>query len=533
MTAERPALLPKAPQKEVPAPEIRFLTYLHAWNLLQGQSTPQHHRIMAHWLETAWLARRRRLLLMAFRGAGKSTIVGLYCAWLLTTRPDRRILTLSADEALARRMLRTARKVIERHPLSVGVRPQVPEQWSADRFSVAASPHNRDASMLAAGLDGNITGARADVIICDDVEVPKTCETPGKRQKLRERLGELDFILTPGGTQLYIGTPHAWDSIYRQPAVRPHDEASGLSATDSELKGPSKRGGGQSEAFLQHYERFCLPLLNDSGHSAWPERFDDHHVATLRQRAGPVRFSSQMMLQPADVHDTRLDLALLRTYRSGIDYLSANNEQRLFIDDKRMVSASCWWDPAYGGSPASDSSVIACVFTDVEGHSYIHDVLYLESRQQAESIDPATAQCQQVAAFLDRNMLTSVTVESNGVGRFLPGLLRQALQRAKQPGAVVEHHTREPKVARILRAFDARMAAGFLHIHVDVVAGPFGAEFQEWRPPQGRDTSIRDDGLDAVAGCLLSEPVRFRRIPKAQVKPKTWRHGSNTHFVRA
>ena len=129
------------------------------------------------------VGRKRRLLLMAFRGAGKSTVVGLFCAWLLTIRPDLRLLTLSADEALARRMLRTARKAIELHPESKHVRPTRPEQWSAHRFSVAGAPHSRDPSMLAAGLDSNITGARADVIVCDDVEVPKTCATPRPARK--------------------------------------------------------------------------------------------------------------------------------------------------------------------------------------------------------------------------------------------------------------------------------------------------------------------------------------------------------------
>jgi hypothetical protein len=32
---------------------------------------------------------------------------------------------------------------------------------------------------------------RADVIICDDVEVPNTCDTPGKRLDLRQRLSEI------------------------------------------------------------------------------------------------------------------------------------------------------------------------------------------------------------------------------------------------------------------------------------------------------------------------------------------------------
>jgi hypothetical protein len=56
---------------------------------------------------------------------------------------------------------------------------------------------------------------RADLIICDDVEVPNTSNTAQKRENLRERLRELDFILSPSGTMIYIGTPHAYDTIYR------------------------------------------------------------------------------------------------------------------------------------------------------------------------------------------------------------------------------------------------------------------------------------------------------------------------------
>ena len=56
---------------------------------------------------------------------------------------------------------------------------------------------------------------RADLIICDDVEVPNTSNTAQKRENLRERLRELDFILSPGGAIIYIGTPHAMDTIYR------------------------------------------------------------------------------------------------------------------------------------------------------------------------------------------------------------------------------------------------------------------------------------------------------------------------------
>ena len=308
-----------------------FVEYLVGWNWQRYQVAPRHHIRIAKWLDGMWNEGRRRLLLMAFRGAGKSTVLGLFCAWLLTVRPDLRILTLSADEALARRMLRSALKIIERHRESRPVRPERPEQWSALRFSVAGSPHGRDPSMLAAGLDSNITGARADVIVCDDVEVPKTCATPALRAKLRERLSELEFVLTPGGTQLFIGTPHAWDSIY------------GTAHPDTAEDGIAEPERG---AFLDGFERLDLPVMDDAGAPLWPEKFDPPHIETLRKRAGPVRFASQMMLQPADAEETRLDIGLIHPYEAKLKLSTANGEQILFLGGRKIRSASCWWDPA-------------------------------------------------------------------------------------------------------------------------------------------------------------------------------------------
>ena len=73
----------------------------------------------------------------------------------------------------------------------------------------------RDPSMMAVGLMSNATGSRADVIICDDVEVPKNCDSFQKRQDLREKLLEYSFILVPSGMQIFIGTPHTFDTIYK------------------------------------------------------------------------------------------------------------------------------------------------------------------------------------------------------------------------------------------------------------------------------------------------------------------------------
>jgi hypothetical protein len=114
-----------------------------------------------------------------------------------------------------------------------------------------------------------------------------------------------------------------------------------------------------------------------------------------------------------------------------------------------------------------------------------------------------------VAAIVRELRLPAVIVETNGIGRFLVGLLRQQIGLAGPRCAVLEHASKTNKDLRILEAFDAVMAARRLAIHDSVLRSSFIQEMRDWRPGSaGR----RDDGLDAVAGCLLAEPVRLPRL---------------------
>jgi hypothetical protein len=90
---------------------------------------------------------------------------------------------------------------------------------------------------------------------------------------------------------------------------------------------------------------------------------------------------------------------------------------------------------------------------------------------------------------------------------------------------VIEHVSHRTKDQRILDAFDPLLAAGALRAHAAVWSTRFVEEMREWRP--GR--RCRDDGLDAVSGCLLSEPVRLRRC--APGRRRDWRPGQAMQAV--
>ncbi|MDB5491194.1 MAG: hypothetical protein JWO78_1043 [Micavibrio sp.] len=477
---------------------IAFRLFLIAWNQAQGMTSPKVHRDMADWLHARWESGDRRLLLMAFRSCGKSSVVGVFAAWLLYACPDLRILVLAAEGSLARKMVRNVRKIIEKHPLTGHLVPANAEQWAGERFTVARRLELRDPSMAARGMDANITGTRADVIICDDVEVPKTAATADKREALREKLDELNFILAPGGTIVFTGTPHSWYTIY---------------ANEARVE------IGEAEPYLKDYTRYEVPILDAEGRSAWPERYSVEEIETLRQRAGPNRFTSQMMLIPVNVEEGHLDIALLRRYSAEIDY--TKELDRLEIGGRRMVDCCAFWDPALAGR---DASVVAIAFISEDHDIWLHRVVYL---RKGSNVDPLGNQVGQLALLLQMNHVPLLTVETNGIGATLPKLLRKELGERNIPCVVMGRPTTDNKNTRIQEALDTVMAAGMLHVHEQVYSTAFIREMQEWTP---KSTGGRDDGLDAVASALRMRQPRV--APGKAVGRRTWQDSSKMQTAK-
>jgi len=466
---------------------LAFPQFVILWNKLQGLQTPALHLLISRWLYRRWLAGDRRLVLMVFRDAGKSTLVGLFAAWLLTGNPNLRILVIAAEQLLANKMSRNIRRIIELHPAAAHLLERRPEQWATDQFTVRRSRNHRDPSVLARGLSGNITGTRADIVICDDVEVPNTCSTAASREELRQRLSEIEFVLVPKGLQLFVGTPHSYYSIYAERAR-------------AEI--------GEDKPFLHGFERLCLPLVQEGGTSAWPERFPLAVIDELRRQTGPQRFKSQMLLEPTPPRAVKLDPDRLVGYREELQSNWSQGRVRLAVGETPMVSSVCWWDPAYGRPGRGDRSAIAVVMVDRNGHYWLHGLRYLQfSMERLEDVDEATQLIRQAIGFAVSLHQTRLFIETNGIGRFLPALVRRELKGSGDQLTLIERHSSRGKTERILTALDPVLAAGHLHVHETVLASGFVEEMREWAP----GTATRDDGLDAVSNAMLEQPVRLGR----------------------
>jgi len=462
---------------------LTFPEFALLWQRWQGQATPTVHRRIILWLAARLAEGEQRLLLLAFRNCGKSTLLGLLAAWLLYRDPDHRVLVLAAEQALATKLSRYARQVIERHPLCAGLRGKGAGVWTDEAFTVARAATWRDPSLLARGIGGNITGAHADTVICDDVEVPNTAATASRRAWLRERLGEIEHIVSPDGLQIYAGTPHTYYSIYA---------------------GDARPEVGEEAPFLPGFRRCTVPILTADGGSAWPERFPTDAVAAMRARIGPSAFASQMLLQPAAPDAARLDPDQMQPYDEPLVLTVRNGRAELTLGTVRLVAASAWWDPAFGQGEQGDGSVFAAVFSDADGGLWLHRIAYL-AVDAADPLDPAGQQCRQVADCAADLHLPAVTIETNGIGAFLPGLLRRELARRQLAISVQTATARQAKDQRILGALEVPLAARLLHVHRSVLETPFPLEMREWRPGRNR----RDDGLDAVAGAIAAAPVRL------------------------
>lgn len=305
-----------------------------------------------------------------------------------------------------------------------------------------------------------------------------------KRTELRDRLTESRFILGTHGTQLYVGTPHAYDTIY---------------AVDQDKQKPD-----QSDAFLDGFKDLRVPIRDENGNSQWPTRMPNQDIDALERQVGPNKFASQMMLQPVNISEGRLNVSSLQFYSDALDYREAQQKPILHLNGKRLVSCAAWWDPSFG-SAHGDASVLAIIYTDEDGQYYLHHLDYIRVNAASDD-DEASQQCIQIALACKRFYVPAISVEINGIGRFLPAILKRKMREFHVPCAVVEHSSRIPKATRILEGFDAVLAARALTVHDSIRRTPFLAEMREWKPTS---TNARDDGLDAVAGALSQEPIRI------------------------
>lgn len=138
--------------------------------------------------------------------------------WRLWRDPNVKVLIVSASEGLAAENATLIKLIIEADAgkdLWGSLRTPLGARSSTLAFDVGGCVPDKSPSVKVAGITGQITGSRSDILISDDVEVMNNSQTEDQRVKLRSRTAEYLDVAKTGSEIIYLGTPQSQESIYR------------------------------------------------------------------------------------------------------------------------------------------------------------------------------------------------------------------------------------------------------------------------------------------------------------------------------
>lgn len=157
------------------------------------------------------------LMVQAQRSQAKTTIAAAFAVWYLMHNPMGRVLILSAGGTQAEEISTLIVRLILNMDVLNCMRP---DKMAGDRTSVlgfdlhhSLKGIDKSPSVACVGIDSNLQGKRADLLIPDDVESAKNSATPVQRAKLLHLTKDFTSI-NQNGRIIWLGTPQTMESIY-------------------------------------------------------------------------------------------------------------------------------------------------------------------------------------------------------------------------------------------------------------------------------------------------------------------------------
>lgn len=257
-----------------------------AFNAYVLRDNLTHKRIqqaLVHRAMNAAMDQHDRVVVWGFVESGKTVQLSGRILHTLGRDPSTRIAVVSKTAGGSTKILKVARELIEQRPevreVFPGLRPGNP--WRENAINLfGRMPDDKDYSVSAFGLHGNVLGSRYDLIIADDVVTFENSNTPKNRDDVFDWFfNTLMGRLTERGRVIVTGNAyHPEDFMHRS------------------AKLPGWRG-------------FKFPVLKD-GASTWPERWSLERIERKR-RENATEFARTMLCQPRSEEDARFPRANL------------------------------------------------------------------------------------------------------------------------------------------------------------------------------------------------------------------------------
>lgn len=290
-------------------------------------------------------------MVMAQRGQAKTTLTAIYCVFMLIHFPHYRIVVFSQNSKRAKEIAGWIIKIFSAMSFLDFLRP---DKYAGDRASIESFDihwvfrgSDKSPSVACYSIESGAQGARADIIIADDIESLQNSRTVGGREWLMEQTLEFESI-NQTGSIIYLGTPQSTESIYNWLPSRGYivriwtgryptaeqleyygDKLAPLIADDISSNPELQYGGG---------------LDGTLGQPTCPEMYDNDLLNEKEMAQGKAKFMLQFMLNTGLSDANRYPLKLSDLVVSEFD------KTRCQVMPIWTNSNSCIWEaaPKYG-----------------------------------------------------------------------------------------------------------------------------------------------------------------------------------------
>lgn len=109
-----------------------------------------------------------RFILEGFRGVAKSFITCAYAVWRLWRDPQIKIMIVSANKERADANAVFVKKIMNTLPFLEHLKAREGQRDTQNLFDVGLAKPDHSPSLKSVGIEGQLTGSRADLIIADD-----------------------------------------------------------------------------------------------------------------------------------------------------------------------------------------------------------------------------------------------------------------------------------------------------------------------------------------------------------------------------
>lgn len=460
-----------------------------------------------------------RVIIQGFRGVAKSFLTCAYAVWRLWSDRDLKVLIISASSDRADANARFIKSIINTLPFLEDMKATKDQLDTQNLFSVGGAKADISPSVKSVGITGQITGTRADLLISDDVEVPKNSGTQLQREKLAEAVKEYDAILKPNGQIIYLGTPQNEASLYNTLQNRgyvtriwtvlyPENQAERASYGDTLAPFIAKKYDSDPDKY--------------AGQPTDPERFDDIEIAKRKLSYGKAGFALQFMLNtnlsdyekyPLKVSD--LIVEELDMHETSVKWSWANGVQQRLQDIPCVAMKGDMYyaplsrspdtmpytgtvmsiDPSGRGKDESSYAIIKCL----NGYLFLMDVGGFEEGYS----DLTLTKMAQIAKFWNVN---EVVVEANfGDGMFTK--VMTPIFNKIHPVAIQEVKNTKQKELRIIDTLEPVLMRHKLVVNKSVIENDYrrfetnqaySFIYQMTRICRDKNAIAHDDRLDAV-----------------------------------